>query len=84
MYNCPIPFYQILWCIFCKFECDIYLELIANSTLGNLILSGIAISVFDKGSLFNGPGVLSSAFDKAKLFAENFSKNSNLDESGIS
>ena len=26
---------------------------------------------------------LSSASDKAKLFAENFSKNSNLDESGI-
>ena len=62
----------------------IYLELIANSTLGNLILSGIANSVFDKGSVFNGPGVLSSAFDKAKLFAENLSKNSNLDDSGIS
>ena len=28
--------------------------------------------------------MLSSASDKAKLFAENFSKNSNLDESGIS
>ena len=28
--------------------------------------------------------MLSSAFDKAKLFAENFSKNSNLDDSGIS
>ena len=28
--------------------------------------------------------VLSSASDKAKLFAKNFSKNSNLDESGIS
>ena len=27
--------------------------------------------------------MLSSASDKAKLFAENFSKNSNLDESGI-
>ena len=34
--------------------------------------------------LFNGPEVLSSASDKAKLFAENFSKNSNLDNSGIS
>ena len=32
----------------------------------------------------NGPEVLSSASDKAKLFAENFSKNSNLDDSGIS
>ena len=28
--------------------------------------------------------MLSSAFDKAKLFAKNFSKNSNLDDSGIS
>ena len=28
--------------------------------------------------------MLSSEFDKAKLFAENFSKNSNLDDSGIS
>ena len=27
---------------------------------------------------------MSSASDKAKLFAENFSKNSNLDDSGIS
>ena len=34
--------------------------------------------------LFNGPEVLPSASDKAKLFAENFSKNSNLDDSGIS
>ena len=34
--------------------------------------------------LFNDPEVSSSACDKAKLFAENFSKNSNLDESGIS
>ena len=28
--------------------------------------------------------VLSSTYDKAKLFAENFSRNSNLDGSGIS
>ena len=34
--------------------------------------------------LFNGPEVLSSASNKTKLFAENFSKNSNLDDSGIS
>ena len=49
----------------------------------------IANSVLNKGKsaippLFNGPEVLSSASDKAKLFAENFSKNSNLDDSGIS
>ena len=35
-------------------------------------------------SLFNGLEVLSSASDKAKLFAMNFSENSNLDDSGIS
>ena len=34
--------------------------------------------------LFNDSGVLSSVSDKAKLFAENFSKDSNLDDSGIS
>ena len=34
--------------------------------------------------LFNDLEVLSSASDKAKLFAENFSKNSNFDDSGIS
>ena len=49
----------------------------------------IANSVLNKGKsaippLFNGPEVLSSASDKAKLFAKNFSENSNLDDSGIS
>ena len=34
--------------------------------------------------LFNGRDVLSSASDKANLFAKNFSENSNLDDSGIS
>ena len=45
----------------------------------------IANSVFNKGKsaippLFSGQEVLS---DKAKLFAKNFSKSSNFDESGI-
>ena len=49
----------------------------------------IANSVLNKGrsaipTLFNGPDVLSSASDKTKLFAKNFSKNYNLDDSGIS
>ena len=48
----------------------------------------IANSVLNKGKsavppLFNGPEVLSSASDKAKLFAENFYLNSNLDELGV-
>ena len=34
--------------------------------------------------LFNGLEVLPSASDEAKLFAKNFFKNSNLDDSGIS
>ena len=43
----------------------------------------MASSVLTEGKfaippLFNGPDVSSSASDKAKLFAENFSKNSNL------
>ena len=48
----------------------------------------IANSVLNKGKsaippLFNGPEVLSSASDEAKLFAKNLSKNSSLDDSGI-
>ena len=34
--------------------------------------------------LFNDSGMLSSVSDKAKLFAKNVSKDSNLDDSGIS
>ena len=49
---------------------------IANSVL-NKVKSPIPL-------LFNSPGVLSSASNKTKLFAKNFSKNSNLDDSGIS
>ena len=48
----------------------------------------IANSVLNKGKsavspLFNGPEVLSSASDKAKLFAKNFHRNSNFDDSDI-
>ena len=51
-------------------------------------LSGLASSVLNKGKsaippLFSGLEVLPSASDQAKLLAENFSKNSNLDDSGI-
>ena len=49
----------------------------------------IANCILNKGKssihlLFNDMEVLFSAFDKAKLFATNFSKNSNLDDSSIS
>ena len=64
-------------------------ESITFQKLGSHDFWRIANSVLNKGKsaippLFNGPEVLSSATDKAKLFAENFSLNSNLDDSGIS
>ena len=64
-------------------------ESITSQKLGSRDFWRIANSVLNKGKsavppLFNGPEVLSSASDKAKLFAENFSLNSNLDDSGIS
>ena len=63
-------------------------ESITSQKLGSQDFWQIAYSVLNKGKsaippLFNGPGVLSSASDKAKLFAENFSKNCNHDDSGI-
>ena len=64
-------------------------ESITSQKLGSRDFWRIANSVLNKEKsaippLFNGLQVLSSAFDEAKLFAENFSKNSNLDDSGIS
>ena len=63
-------------------------EFITSQKLDSRDFWQIASSVLNKGEsaihpLFNGPEVLSSASDKAKLFAENFSKNSNLHDSGI-
>ena len=64
-------------------------ESITSQKRGSRDFWRIANSVLNKGKsaippLFNGPEVLSSASDKAKLFAENFSLNSNLDDSGVS
>ena len=61
-------------------------EPITSQKLGSLDFQWIANSVLNKGksaipSLFNIPEVLSSAFDKRKLFAESFSKDSNHDDS---
>ena len=55
----------------------------------NLALETFANSVLDRGKsaippLFNCWEVLPSASDKAKLLANKFSENSNLDDSGIS
>ena len=63
-------------------------EYITSQKLGSREFWQIANSVLNKGKsaippLENCPEVLSSASDKVKLFAEKFSKNSNLDESGI-
>ena len=64
-------------------------ESITSQKLGSRDFWRIANSVLNKGKfaippLFNGPEVLSSVSDKAKLFAKIFSKNSNLHDSGIS
>ena len=61
----------------------VFLELGSDEFRGN------ASNLFNKGKsaippLFNGQEVLSSASDKVKLIAENFSKSSDLDDSGIS
>ena len=63
-------------------------ESITSQKLGSQDFRGIANSVLKKGKSgipcqFNGPEVLGPASDKAKLFAENLSKNSDLDHSGI-
>ena len=60
-----------------------------SQKLGSSDFWRIANSVLSKGKwailpLFNRREVLSSASDKAKLFAENFALNCNLDDSGIS
>ena len=63
-------------------------EFITSQELGCRNFWRIANSVLNKDRsvippLFNGPEVLPSAYDKAKFSATNFSKNSNLDDSGI-
>ena len=63
-------------------------ESITSQKLGSWDSWRIANSVFNKGKsailpLFNSRGVLSSASDRVKLFAKNFSKNFNLDHLGI-
>ena len=62
-------------------------ESIVSQKVGSRDFWHIANSVLNRGKsaippLFNGPEVLTSASEKAKLFAELFSKNSNLDDSG--
>ena len=64
-------------------------ESITSQKLGSRDFWRIANSVLNKGKsaippLFNSLELLPSASDKAKLFAENVSMNSNLDDSGIS
>ena len=64
-------------------------ESITSQKLGPRDFWRIANSVLNKGKsaiplLYLNTKVLSSASDKSKLLAENFSKNPNLDYSGIS
>ena len=65
------------------------MESITFQRLGSRDFWRFANSVLNKGKsaispLLNGPEVLSSKCDKAKFFVKNFSKNFNLDDSGIS
>ena len=65
------------------------IESITSQKFGPWDFWQVTNSVPNKGKpaipcLFSGPEVLSPASDKAKLFAKIFSKNSNLDVSGIS
>ena len=67
----------------------IHLFKVNNGNTRACVESRIANSVLNKGksaipALFNGPEMLPSASDKAELFAKNFYKNSNLDDSVIS
>ena len=64
-------------------------EFITFQKLGSRDFRRIANSVLNKGKsaippLFSRQKALPSASDKANLFAKKFSKNSNLDDSGIS
>ena len=61
---------------------------ISSQKLGSWDFWRIAYNVINKGKsatppLFTALEVLSSASDKAKLFAKNLSKDSNLDDSDI-
>ena len=63
-------------------------EPITSQKLGSRDFCRIVNIFLNKGKsaippLFNDPEVLLSASDKAKLFPENFSKNSNLNDSGV-
>ena len=62
---------------------------LTSQKLGSRDFWRIPNSVLNEGKsvippLFNGPEALSTASDKAKLLAKIFSKNSNLNDSGIS
>ena len=62
-------------------------ECILSGKLTSLDFLPITNGILSKSAippLFNDQEVLSSASDKAKLFAKNFSENSNIDDSGIS
>ena len=64
-------------------------ESITSQKRGSQDLWQISSSVLNKGKsaippLFNDPEVLSSISNEAKLFAENFSKQSNLDDAALS
>ena len=72
-----------------RIQANQILESVASWKLDSPDFWRIANSILSKGKsaippLFDDPEVLPSAPDRVKLFPENFSKNSNFDDSGIS
>ena len=79
---------KLIW-TFASLKLRVWKESITSQKLASCDFWQIANSVLNNSKsaippLFSGPKVLSSASDKAKLCAENFCKNPNLDDTGIS
>ena len=81
--------FQLILAILCECLSSYKMESITSEKVGSLYFCQIANNLLHKGRtaippLFKGQEVLSSGSDKTKLFPKIFSKNSNLEDSGIS
>ena len=81
--------FQLILAILCECLSSYKIESITSEKVGSLYFCQTANNLLHKGRtaippLFKGQEVLSSGSDKTKLFPKIFSKNSNLEDSGIS
>ena len=81
--------FQLILAILCECLSSYKIESITSEKVGSLYFCQTANNLLHKGRtaippLFKGREVLSSGSDKTKLFPKIFSKNSNLEDSGIS